>query len=198
MSQMNWIRRRLRRSGSGDRSRGRRVGPQRRRPSRQQIVVDGAIASISSTPQALFHGHRPGDHQPRRRRSLGDRRCSSVSARIVDGRIVVIARRGRADHQSRRLRGQQQASRATSSPSRCSRRRARAFNEAVADADIERIKDAYKKIGRNATYGDLSAGAAAERPRRPRLQHRRRRQDRRPRDQLRRQQRHLRATACRA
>ena len=76
--------------------------------------------------------------------------------------------------------------------------RARHINEAIAKADIDRIKEAYKKFGRNeakVTYRlvQLPNGRVGSR-----LHHRRRRQNRHPRDQIRRQPARSRTIACTA
>ena len=83
---------------------------------------------------------------------------TKVSARIVGGKVIVtvvessqvinrVAFEGNNKLKSDQLDVEVQSKGHT------------AFDAAKADADIDRIKDAYKKIGRSDIEGDLSAGA---------------------------------------
>ncbi len=114
----------------------------------QQVVVEGAHVD-PSTIKPYFSGTDPASLQ----RGVEDLKAtgyySSVSARLVDGKIVVtlgggnqiinrVAFEGNNKIQTDQLQVEVQSKPHT------------AYNEATAEADIGRIKDAYKKYGRNA------------------------------------------------
>ena len=121
---------------------------------------------------------------------------ANVSAKIVDGKMIVTVSESGADHQSRRVRGQQQAQGRPALRSKSNRRAAPASTSAKANADIDRIKEAYKKFGRNEAQvsyrlvhlpnGRVDLVFKVDEGR----------QDRHPRDQVRRQQGVLRTIAC--
>ena len=191
MSDMSWIRGFCRRSGSrgGVRLRWTSLGARRLSRSRSWSKADRGVDAASLKP--YFTGTDPASIQ----RGVDDLKAtgiySAVSAKVVDGQDRRFAQRRQADHQSRRLRGQQQDHQGSA--------RGRGAVEAghglstrpTAEGDIDRIKEAYKKYGRNEARVTKRLVAAAERPRRPRVHHRRRRQDRHSRDPVRRQPRGL-------
>ena len=113
----------------------------------QQIVVEGAHVD-PSTLKPYFSGTDPASIE----RGVDDLRAtglySNVSARVENGRIVVslaggeqiinrVAFEGNKQIESKQLEVEVQSKPHT------------AYNEATAEADIGRIKDAYKKYGRN-------------------------------------------------
>ncbi len=114
----------------------------------QQVVVEGAHVD-PSTIKPYFSGTDPASLK----RGVDDLKAtgyySSVSARLVDGKIVVtlgggnqvinrVAFEGNNKIQTDQLQVEVQSKPHT------------AYNEATAEGDITRIKDAYKKYGRNA------------------------------------------------
>ena len=115
----------------------------------QQIVVEGQSGVDPSTLKPYFTGTDPASIQ----RGVDDLKAtgiySSVSAKVVDGRIVVSLGGGAqiinrvAFEGNRNIQKDQLEVEVQSKP------RA-AYNEATAEGDIGRIKDAYKKYGRNA------------------------------------------------
>ena len=140
----------LQRSGSGGRSRLRGVFVRRLRRSPSRSSSKAPPASIASTLKPYFTGTDPAAVQ----RGVDDLKAtgiySSVSARVVDGKIVVIARH-RAQQIINRVafEGNRNIQKDQLEVEVQSKPRA-AYNEATAEADIGRIKDAYKKYGRNA------------------------------------------------
>ena len=180
----------LRRSGSGGRVRLRRRSAPRRRRSRSRSSSKAQPASIPrpSSPTspgrtrppssaASTTSRRPGSI-PRSAPGSSTARSSCRSARgaQIINRVVF---EGNRNIQKDQLEVEVQSKPRT------------AYNEATAEGDIGRIKDAYKKYGRNEASVTKRLVQLPERPRRPRLHHRRRRQDRHSRDSLRRQQRGL-------
>jgi outer membrane protein insertion porin family len=114
----------------------------------QQIVVEGGSGVDPSAIKPYFTGTDPASIQ----RGIDDLKAtgsfSSVSARVVDGKIVVsliggsqiinrVAFEGNRTIQKDQLEVEVQSKPHT------------VYNEAIAEADIGRIKDAYKKYGRN-------------------------------------------------
>ena len=114
----------------------------------QQIVVEGANVDPSSL-KPYFSGTDPASIQ----RGVDDLKAtgeySSVSAKLVDGKIVVslsvaapiinrVVFEGNRNIQKDQLEVEVQSKPRTP------------YNEAVAEADIGRIKEAYKKLGRSA------------------------------------------------
>ncbi len=164
------------RDGSGLRSADRGAGQLRRR---------------SLDPQALFHRDGSGLDPARRRRPQGDGRLflgQRQARRRQDRRVAQpaakqIINRVAFEGNSKITKDQLEVE-VQSKPRD-------AYNEATAEGDVGRIKDAYKKYGRNEAAGDQAARPAAQRTRRPRLHHRRGREDRHSRDPLRRQPRRL-------
>ena len=115
----------------------------------QQIVVQGQSGIDPSTLKPYFTGTDPASIQ----RGVDDLKAtgiySSVSAKAVDGKIVVslgagaqvinrVVFEGNRNIQKDQLEVEVQSKPRT------------AYNEATAEGDIGRIKDAYKKYGRNA------------------------------------------------
>ena len=113
----------------------------------QQIVVQGANVD-PSTLKPYFSGTDPAAIQ----RGVDDLKAtglySNVSARVENGKIIVtlaggaqiinrVAFEGNKQIESKQLEVEVQSKPHT------------AYNEATAEADIGRIKDAYKKYGRN-------------------------------------------------
>ncbi len=113
-----------------------------------QIVVEGGNVD-PSTLKPFFSGTDPASIQ----QGVDDLKAtgaySSVSARVVDGKIVVslggsqqiinrVAFEGNRNIETKQLEVEVQSKPHTP------------YNEAVAEADIGRIKDAYKKYGRSA------------------------------------------------
>ena len=95
---------------------------------------------------------------------------SNVSATVENGKIVVtlaggaqiinrVAFEGNKQIESKQLEVEVQSKPHT------------AYNEATAEADVGRIKDAYKKYGRNEAERDQAAGSIAERTRGSRFHH---------------------------
>ena len=119
--------------------------------SAQTVVVEGS----SHTDAATIRSYFTGTDQASVNRAVADLSAtgmfSKVSAKIVGGQVVVTRRRKLADHQSRGVRGQQHSSRATSSTVEVQSKARTGFDDAKAKGDVDRIRDAYKKIGRNAT-----------------------------------------------
>jgi outer membrane protein insertion porin family len=118
--------------------------------SPQSIVVEGA----SHTDAATIRSYFTGTDQASVNRAVADLSAtgmfSKVSAKIVDGQVIVtiaenaqiinrVAFEGDKTLKSDQLAVEVQSKAFTG------------FDQAKADADVERIKDAYKKIGRNAT-----------------------------------------------
>jgi outer membrane protein insertion porin family len=114
----------------------------------QQVVVEGGSGIDPSTIKPYFTGTDPASLQ----RGVDDLKAtglySSVTAKLVDGKIVVslvtgaqiinrVAFEGNRNIQKDQLEVEVQSKPHT------------AYNEATADADIDRIKEAYKKYGRN-------------------------------------------------
>ena len=124
----------------------------------QQIVVEGNTGVTPASLKPYFTGTDPASVQ----RGVDDLKAtgiySSVSARAEDGRIVVSLASRQADHQSRRLRGQQQDHKEQLEVEVQSKAGV-AYNEALGEADVDRIKDAYKKIRLQRGPGDQAAGA---------------------------------------
>src|SRR5271157_353470 len=114
----------------------------------QQIVVEGPAGIDPSTIKPYFTGTDPAAIQ----RGVDDLKAtgiySSVSAKVVDGKIVVSLAGGSqiinrvAFEGNRNIQKDQLEVEVQSKPHT-------AYNEATAEADIGRIKDAYKKYGRN-------------------------------------------------
>jgi len=115
--------------------------------SAQQIVVQGAKVD-PSTLKPYFNGTDPASVQ----RGVEDLKAtgvySNVSAQVENGKIVVtlaggsqvinrVAFEGNKQIETKQLEVEVQSKPHT------------AYNEATADADVGRIKDAYKKYGRN-------------------------------------------------
>jgi outer membrane protein insertion porin family len=114
----------------------------------QQIVVQGSSVD-PSTLKPYFTGTDPASIQ----RGVDDLRAtgeySSVSAKLVDGKIVVSLGSGAqiinrvVFEGNRNIQKEQLEVEVQSKPHM-------AYNEATAEGDIGRIKDAFKKYGRNA------------------------------------------------
>jgi outer membrane protein insertion porin family len=115
--------------------------------SAQQIIVEGAHVD-PSTLKPYFTGTDPASIE----RGVADLKAtgiySNVSARVEDGKIVVTLAGGEqiinrvAFEGNRQIETKQLEVEVQSKPHT-------AYNEATAQADIGRIKDAYKKFGRN-------------------------------------------------
>ncbi len=115
----------------------------------QQIVVEGPAGIDPSTIKPYFTGTDPAAIQ----RGVDDLKAtgvySSVSAKVVDGKIVVSLDKGAqiinrvVFEGNRNIQKDQLEVEVQSKPHT-------AYNEATAEADIGRIKEAYKKYGRNA------------------------------------------------
>ena len=114
----------------------------------QQIVVEGGSGVQASSLKPYFSGTDPASVQ----RGVDDLRSSgiysNVDAKVVDGRIVVslnvakqvvnrVAFEGNSKITKEQLEVEVQSKPGT------------VYNEATGDADVARIKDAYKKYGRN-------------------------------------------------
>ena len=116
--------------------------------SAQQIVVQGANVD-PSTLKPYFSGTDPASIE----QGVADLKAtglySNVSATVENGRIVVTLAKGEqiinrvAFEGNRQIETKQLEVEVQSKPHT-------AYNEATAEADIGRIKDAYKKYGRNA------------------------------------------------
>ncbi|MFY9969850.1 MAG: outer membrane protein assembly factor BamA [Roseiarcus sp.] len=114
----------------------------------QQVVVEGASGIDPSTIKPYFSGTDPASLQ----RGVDDLKAtglySSVTAKFVDGKIVVSLASGAqiinrvAFEGNRTIQKDQLEVEVQSKPHT-------AYSEATADADIERIKEAFKKYGRN-------------------------------------------------
>src|SRR5208337_1649727 len=114
----------------------------------QQIVVQGNSGVDPSTLKPYFTGTDPASIQ----RGVDDLKAtgiySSVSAKLVDGKIVVSLAGGSqvinrvAFEGNRTIQKDQLEVEVQSKPHT-------AYNEATAEGDVGRIKDAYKKYGRN-------------------------------------------------
>jgi outer membrane protein insertion porin family len=115
----------------------------------QQIVVEGTPGIDPSTIKPYFSGTDPAAIQ----RGVDDLKAtgiySSVSAKVVDGKIVVSLIKGAqiinrvVFEGNRNIQKDQLEVEVQSKPHTV-------YNEATAEADIGRIKEAYKKYGRNA------------------------------------------------
>src|ERR1700761_8062567 len=115
--------------------------------SAQQIVVEGANVD-PSTLKPYFSGTDPASVQ----RGVEDLKAtgvySNVSAQVQDGKIIVTLAGGSqvinrvAFEGNRQIETKQLEVEVQSKPHT-------AYNEATAEGDIGRIKDAYKKYGRN-------------------------------------------------
>src|SRR5271166_1505061 len=115
--------------------------------SAQQIVVQGANVD-PSTLKPYFTGTDPASIQ----RGVDDLKAtgvySSVSAKLVDGKIVVALAGGSqiinrvAFEGNSKITKEQLAVEVQSKPRE-------PYNEATAEGDVARIKEAYKKYGRN-------------------------------------------------
>src|SRR5271157_6231798 len=115
----------------------------------QQIVVEGPAGIDPSTIKPYFTGTDPAAVQ----RGVDDLKAtgiySSVSAKVVDGTIVVTLDKGAqiinrvVFEGNRNIQKDQLEVEVQSKPRMV-------YNEATAEADIGRIKEAYKKYGRNA------------------------------------------------
>ncbi len=116
----------------------------------QQVVVEGPPGIDPSTIKPFFTSTNPAAVQ----RGVDDLKAtgvySSVSAKVVDGKIVVSLDKSAAPiinrvvfEGNRNLQKDQLEVEVQSKPHT-------AYNEATAEADIGRIKEAYKKYGRNA------------------------------------------------
>jgi outer membrane protein insertion porin family len=114
----------------------------------QQIVVQGGAGVDPSTLKPYFTGTDPASIQ----RGVDDLKAtgiySSVSAKLVDGKIVVTLGGGgqiinRVAFEGNRTITKEQLEVEVQSKPRAP------YNEAVAEADVGRIKDAFKKYGRN-------------------------------------------------
>ena len=116
----------------------------------QQVVVEGPPGIDPSTIKPFFTSTDPAAVQ----RGVDDLKAtgvySSVSAKVVDGKIVVSLDKSAAPiinrvvfEGNRNLQKDQLEVEVQSKPHT-------AYNEATAEADIGRIKEAYKKYGRNA------------------------------------------------
>ncbi len=113
----------------------------------QQIVVEGANVD-PSTLKPYFSGTSPASIE----QGVADLKAtglySDVSARVENGRIVVTLAKGQqiinriAFEGNKQIETKQLEVEVQSKPHT-------AYNEAVAEGDIGRIKDAYKKYGRN-------------------------------------------------
>jgi outer membrane protein insertion porin family len=114
----------------------------------QQIVVEGGSGVDPSALKPYFTGTDPASIQ----RGVDDLKAtgiySSVSAKYVDGRIVVALNIGKqiinrvAFEGNSKITKDQLEVEVQSKPGQ-------AYNEATAEGDIGRIKEAYKKYGRN-------------------------------------------------
>src|SRR5271165_330380 len=114
----------------------------------QQIVVEGSSGIDPSTLKPYFTGTDPAALQ----RGVDDLRAtglySSVSAKLVDGKIVVSLSGGSqiinrvAFEGNRNIQKDQLEVEVQSKPHTM-------YNEATAEGDVGRIKEAYKKYGRN-------------------------------------------------
>jgi outer membrane protein insertion porin family len=114
----------------------------------QQIVIEGGSGVDPSTIKPYFTGTDPAAIQ----RGIDDLKAtgsfSSVSARVVDGKIVVSLTGGSqiinrvAFEGNRTIQKDQLEVEVQSKPHTV-------YNEAVAEADLGRIRDAFKKYGRN-------------------------------------------------
>jgi outer membrane protein insertion porin family len=116
----------------------------------QQIVVEGAPGVQPSAIKPYFTGTDPASIQ----RGVDDLKAtgeySLVSARVEDGKIIVTLGTGAqiinrvVFEGERNLTKEQLEVEVQSKPHTV-------YNEATAEADVDRIKEAYKKIGRSAT-----------------------------------------------
>ncbi len=119
-------------------------------PVAQSIIVEGATRGDADTIKSYFSGI----DQASVNRAIADLSAtgmySKVSAKIVDGKVVVsvvegglvinrVAFEGNSKLKSDQLAVEIQSKGHT------------AFNEATAKSDVEKLKEAYKKIGRDAT-----------------------------------------------
>jgi outer membrane protein insertion porin family len=114
----------------------------------QQIVVEGGSGVTPESLKPYFTGTDPASVQ----RGVDDLKAtgiySSVSAKVVDGRIVVSLAVGKqiinrvAFEGNSKITKDQLAVEVQSKPGQ-------AYDEARADGDVGRIKDAYKKYGQN-------------------------------------------------
>jgi outer membrane protein insertion porin family len=114
--------------------------------SAQQIVVQGANVD-PSTLKPYFTGTDPASVE----RGVEDLRAtgiySNVSATVENGKIVVSLAGGAQIINRVAFEGNRQIE--TKQPGRGAAKPHTVCNEATADADVGRIKDAYKKYGRN-------------------------------------------------
>jgi outer membrane protein insertion porin family len=119
-------------------------------PPNPNIVVEGASRGDADAIRGYFNG----TDQASVNRGVDDLSAtgmfSKVSAKIVDGKVVVsVVESGQVVNRvafegNNKLKSDQLALEVQS--------KARAsFDKKVADADVDRLKEAYKKIGRNAT-----------------------------------------------
>jgi outer membrane protein insertion porin family len=118
-------------------------------PVASKIIVNGASRGDVDAIKAYF----TGTDQASVNRAVGDLSATGmftrVSARVVGDQVVVTVVEGSqivnrvAFEGNKNLKGDQLAVEVQS-------KGYSAFNKSVADADVDRIKDAYKKIGRSA------------------------------------------------
>src|SRR5271165_2398082 len=115
----------------------------------QQIVVQGNSGVDPSTLKPYFTGTDPASIQ----RGVEDLKAtgvySSVSAKLVDGKIVVALSGGGQIINRVAFEGNSKITKDQLEVEVQSKPRM-VYNEATAEADIGRIKEAYKKYGRNA------------------------------------------------
>src|SRR5271165_4630434 len=115
----------------------------------QQIVVQGNSGVDPSTLKPYFTGTDPASIQ----RGVEDLKAtgvySSVSAKLVDGKIVVALSGGGQIINRVAFEGNSKITKDQLEVEVQSKPRT-AYNEATAEGDIGRIKDAYRKFGRNA------------------------------------------------
>ncbi len=114
----------------------------------QHIVVEGGSGVDPSTLKPYFTGTDPASIQ----RGVDDLKAtgvySSVSAKLVDGNIVVTLGGGTQIINRVAFEGNSKITKDQLEVEVQSKPRT-AYNEATAEADIGRIKEAYKKYGRN-------------------------------------------------
>ena len=170
----------LPRHAAARRGSGERPGP--------TIVVEGATTSIAVDHPLLFHRDRSGARQSWRRGPEGDRHVlqrQRPARRRPDhrhrGRARQIINRVAFEGNSK-IKSDQLAVEVQSKPHT-------AFNEAVGRRRHRPHQGGLQEVRAQRGQGHQTAGPVAQRPRRSGLHHRRRRQDRHPRDQVRRQPR---------
>ena len=119
----------------------------RRRPRGRWPTRSWSRARPAATPKIeLFFGNRPGEREPRRHRPLGDGHVRKGFGKIVDDKVVVTVAEGNlvinhvAFEGGNKLRHDQLELEVQSKDHSV-------FNEATAKGDVERLKEAYRKVG---------------------------------------------------